>query len=408
MGYNFAACGAMKFLVQMDNPWDDDKPKWTEPISNQSSIQSFLSDENHFDPLSTNPFADPNEQILASSSIYSPHIEQTQLSINQLTLSETADHQTSVVEAQSASTIQRSDLGTPTSAIQTTPTELDSKINQNPQIEQITSPIQPTAPKQVIQEPVIPNPLFDPFPADQSPSNIPNQTQISTAHVPVVLTKILSPHTEDNTPLGVLANADLIPSADGPRLVYNEFDADPLGVLGANNVDLKILHAETLGINQKRQSSKVKRTDIGIPQVNFKVEVLDPLKVGDKLSGFVEYRVKTWTDAPGYRNQEFSVMRRFSDFLWLFNQLLSTEIGVVVPGTPEKIALGNSCSNCFNSARNDHLDINLAINNRKIPRGIHRATPSAPREILEKGSRPQQTSKIKSFANILRIRNFFS
>lgn len=42
----------------------------------------------------------------------------------------------------------------------------------------------------------------------------------------------------------------------------------------------------------------------------FTCSVLEPLKVGDRLSGHVEYRVKTETNHPDYRNKECSVMRR--------------------------------------------------------------------------------------------------
>ncbi|KAI8898494.1 Vps5 C terminal like-domain-containing protein [Globomyces pollinis-pini] len=83
----------------------------------------------------------------------------------------------------------------------------------------------------------------------------------------------------------------------------------------------------------------------------FDIQVSDPLKVGDKISGYVEYRIKTKTSNPDYARSEFYVMRRFSDFLWLYNQLLNKYPGVIVPPIPEKMAMGRFQEDFIESRR---------------------------------------------------------
>lgn len=48
------------------------------------------------------------------------------------------------------------------------------------------------------------------------------------------------------------------------------------------------------------------------------------------------------TTSSAFRKPEFSVLRRFSHFLWLFDALTLNNPGVIVPGMPEKSAIGSS------------------------------------------------------------------
>lgn len=72
----------------------------------------------------------------------------------------------------------------------------------------------------------------------------------------------------------------------------------------------------------------------------FQISVSDPTKVGDPVRGHVVYTVRTKTTSPHYRRGEFSVLRRFSDFLWLYESLTSNNPGVIVPPVPDKHAFG--------------------------------------------------------------------
>lgn len=46
------------------------------------------------------------------------------------------------------------------------------------------------------------------------------------------------------------------------------------------------------------------------------------------------------TSSPDFKKNIFSVLRRYSDFLWLYEALISNNPGVVVPPVPEKVSFG--------------------------------------------------------------------
>jgi sorting nexin-1/2 len=73
---------------------------------------------------------------------------------------------------------------------------------------------------------------------------------------------------------------------------------------------------------------------------SFNISVGDPHKVGDLTSSHTEYSVTTKTTSKGYRNSDFTVSRRYRDFLWLYTQLHNNNPGVIIPPPPEKQAVG--------------------------------------------------------------------
>ena len=83
----------------------------------------------------------------------------------------------------------------------------------------------------------------------------------------------------------------------------------------------------------------------------FVITVDDPQKVGDPIRGYTMYTVHTrvrniiridistdvWqTTSPNFLKSAFSVLRRYSDFVWLYDTLSYNNPGVVVPPLPEK------------------------------------------------------------------------
>ncbi|KAH7563090.1 hypothetical protein BM1_00137 [Bipolaris maydis] len=84
---------------------------------------------------------------------------------------------------------------------------------------------------------------------------------------------------------------------------------------------------------------------------SFSISVGDPHKVGDLTSSHTEYSVTTKTTSKGYRNPEFTVSRRYRDFLWLYNQLHNNNPGVIIPPPPEKQAVGRFDADFVESRR---------------------------------------------------------
>ncbi|KAJ3416832.1 Vacuolar protein sorting-associated protein 5 [Chytridiales sp. JEL 0842] len=90
------------------------------------------------------------------------------------------------------------------------------------------------------------------------------------------------------------------------------------------------------GPGQEQRSKDVKEVTY-----NYDVNVSEPQKVGsDLINAHISYKVHTKTNNPAYRNPEFSVNRRYRDFLWLYNQLVDRYPGAIIPPIPEKLAIG--------------------------------------------------------------------
>ncbi|KAG8220989.1 Vps5 C terminal like-domain-containing protein [Butyriboletus roseoflavus] len=82
-----------------------------------------------------------------------------------------------------------------------------------------------------------------------------------------------------------------------------------------------------------------RRSEGPIPPL-FVISVEDPQKVGDPIRAHTLYTVHTLTSSPLFSKATFSVLRRYSDFLWLYETLSMNNPGVVVPPTPEKNPFG--------------------------------------------------------------------
>ncbi|KAF8892263.1 Vps5 C terminal like-domain-containing protein [Infundibulicybe gibba] len=91
---------------------------------------------------------------------------------------------------------------------------------------------------------------------------------------------------------------------------------------------------------QKSSHSPSSSRNDNTPRATFSISVEDPQKVGDPIRSFTMYTVHTRTNSPLYQKSAFSVLRRYSDFLWLYETLSINNPGVVVPPVPEKNPFG--------------------------------------------------------------------
>jgi sorting nexin-1/2 len=71
------------------------------------------------------------------------------------------------------------------------------------------------------------------------------------------------------------------------------------------------------------------------------IVVSDPAKAGEGMSSYMTYRITTKTTLSIFKKPEFSVSRRFSDFLGLHAKLVTKHLhtGIFVPSPPEKDAI---------------------------------------------------------------------
>lgn len=60
------------------------------------------------------------------------------------------------------------------------------------------------------------------------------------------------------------------------------------------------------------------------------------------MGAYMAYRVTTRTNIPQFKQKEFSVTRRFSDFLGLHDKLTEKylKVGRIIPPAPEKSVIG--------------------------------------------------------------------
>ncbi|XP_037338424.2 sorting nexin-2 [Pungitius pungitius] len=75
---------------------------------------------------------------------------------------------------------------------------------------------------------------------------------------------------------------------------------------------------------------------------DMQISVSHPEKVGDGMNAYMAYKVSIKTSMSLFKSHEFSVKRRFSDFLGLHSKLASKylHVGYVVPPVPEKSIVG--------------------------------------------------------------------
>lgn len=82
---------------------------------------------------------------------------------------------------------------------------------------------------------------------------------------------------------------------------------------------------------------------------NIIINVTEPQKIGEGMSSYVAYRVLTKTNMPIFNKHEFSVIRRFSDFLGLHEKLTEKYLrsGRIIPPAPEKSIVGKNFNFTF-------------------------------------------------------------
>ncbi|GMF41352.1 unnamed protein product [Phytophthora fragariaefolia] len=73
---------------------------------------------------------------------------------------------------------------------------------------------------------------------------------------------------------------------------------------------------------------------------SIQVAVSEPVKQGEGMNAYISYKLSTSTTRPQFSRGAFSVVRRYSDFVWLHAHLSAVYPGVVVPPLPEKLLVG--------------------------------------------------------------------
>lgn len=111
----------------------------------------------------------------------------------------------------------------------------------------------------------------------------------------------------------------------------------------------------------------------------LEIAVTEPQKVGDGMGSYIAYKVVTKTNMPLFRKNQFSVMRRFSDFLGLHEKLVEKYLraGRIIPPAPEKNILSTT---------------KIKISNQE---------PGAPSEFIERRRAALERFMVKKYLNYI-------
>jgi len=87
------------------------------------------------------------------------------------------------------------------------------------------------------------------------------------------------------------------------------------------------------------------------PSIKCDISVTDPEKKGDGMYQYISYKVNTTAELQPGKFTQSAVVRRFSDFVWLHEQLLANCKGVLIPPLPEKAIIGRFSGDFINERR---------------------------------------------------------
>ncbi|ETW01456.1 hypothetical protein H310_06970 [Aphanomyces invadans] len=105
------------------------------------------------------------------------------------------------------------------------------------------------------------------------------------------------------------------------------------------------------------------------------IEVGEPVKQGEGMHAYISYKITTTTDRRQFQKSQFSVIRRFSDFVWLHASLCAHYAGVVVPPLPEKLLVGRFSPEFVESRRRAlHLFLCRCGAHPEIQHSVHLTT----------------------------------
>ncbi|KAI4285351.1 MAG: hypothetical protein L6R38_000707 [Xanthoria sp. 2 TBL-2021] len=171
--------------------------------------------------------------------------------------------------------------------------------------------------------------------------NAPNQPEPEEPPIP--------PSKEQSLPIRNVRQAPSTPSSAMSRSMIESVDLgdDDRSV----NSRTRYSQPSPGGIENSRRQTQPSVSIEQAARPSFDITVGDPHKVGDLTSSHIVYQVVTKTSSKAYKQPEFTVSRRYRDFLWLYTSLHNNNPGVVVPPPPEKQAVGRFDSNFVESRR---------------------------------------------------------
>ncbi|XP_051238999.1 sorting nexin-1a [Dicentrarchus labrax] len=182
-------------------------------------------------------------------------------------------------------------------------------------------------------------PLQDSNPAE--PADLFSEEAVTTVpsirNTSTVNSKTNGVHSEEETDLFAEATVEL--SLDSPRDERKkDATAKPSVSAPSLSAAASLTKPQSAALEELEEEEEEELED----KFDIFVSVKDPEKIGDGMNAYMAYKVSTETSMPMFRNKTFTVRRRFSDFLGLYEKLSEKHgpNGFIVPPPPEKSILG--------------------------------------------------------------------
>ncbi|XP_049849447.1 uncharacterized protein LOC126318684 [Schistocerca gregaria] len=107
-------------------------------------------------------------------------------------------------------------------------------------------------------------------------------------------------------------------------------------VLVDRTVDSELVNTEAGSDTNSDSCTASKTANDAAKESTWQVSVSGPRKQGENLDQYMTYTITIKTSHPDFIDKEFNVVRRYSDFEWVRNRLISSFRGYIIPPLPEK------------------------------------------------------------------------
>ncbi|KAM3870135.1 sorting nexin-1-like [Diretmus argenteus] len=140
-------------------------------------------------------------------------------------------------------------------------------------------------------------------------------------------------HSEEEADIFAEATVEL--SLDSPQNGRKNVIEKPSASASSLSAAASLSKPQSASLEELEEEEQEDKFDINI-------SITNPEKIGDGMTAYMAYKVSTQTTLPMFRNKTFTVRRRFSDFLGLYEKLSEKHApnGFIVPPPPEKSILG--------------------------------------------------------------------